>query len=234
MTDAGGLENSISVDTVDAARRRDPDAIVTVYRALSSAVYTYLLRQVRNPTAAEDLTAEVFCEVLAAIERFEGTPERLRAWVFRIARNTLIDHVRKESRRRHESIDEVAEVADLVEFRVDPEAETLALLEREQIIRMVRELPPDQRDVVLLRLVADLPLADVAYLLHKSVGAVKALQHRALRRLGRALGLEPERELQLVQAAEAIMDGAVLAVTDGQADAMNLKEAPGRGLSLPG
>jgi RNA polymerase sigma-70 factor (ECF subfamily) len=186
MTDVHPL---LTPTVIDDARRRDPDAIVAIYRTFSSPVYAYLMRQTRNPAWAEDLTGEVFLEVLGAIDRFDGSADGLKAWVFRIARNTLIDHFRKESRRRHESIDAAPELVDVAELRIDPEAEALSNVERDRIIGFVDDLPPDQREVVMLRIVADLPIAEVADIVGKTQGAVKALQHRAVRGLARRMGL---------------------------------------------
>lgn len=180
---------TLTPEIVAGAQRRDGDAIVALYRALSPAVYGYLVHQTRDESWAEDLTAEVFLEVLRAVERFVGTPEGLRAWVFRIAHNTLIDHFRKQSRRRHDSIEELIETDGLPASQAveDPEAQAMSHLERERILAFVYELPADQRDVVLLRLVADLPISEVASLLDKSPGAVKALQHRAIRALAKRI-----------------------------------------------
>lgn len=177
----------LSPDIVEGARRRDPQAMIAVYRSLSPSIFGYLLRQTRNPTWAEDLTAEVFCEVIEAVDRFEGTPGGFRAWIFRIARNTMLDHIRKESRRRHDSLDAAAAEGRLPEDAADPEADALERVERERILSLVDELSADQREVVVLRLVADLSVAEVARICDKTEGAVKALQHRAIRALATKL-----------------------------------------------
>lgn len=190
MTQPDSWQQHLTEDVVDGVRRGDPDAIVTVYRALSGPVYGYLLRQLRDPSWAQDLVADVFCQVLEGGSRFTGSPAGLRAWVFRIARNTLIDHVRKQSHRRHDSLENAAETGHLPahDSGADPEADALSNIERDRILAAVHELPADQKDVVLLRLVADLSIAHVAELLEKTPGAVKALQNRALRTLGSRLG----------------------------------------------
>jgi len=79
-----------------------------------------------------------------------------------------------------------------VEPGAGPESEAVSAVERERVIAFVHDLPPDQRDVVLLRLIAELPIAEVAALLGKSVGAVKALQNRALRGLARRMGTDAD------------------------------------------
>lgn len=199
-------EKLLTPALVDACVRRDPEGLVDLYKALGGPVYAYLLRQTRDAHWADDLTGEVFCEVIQAIERFTGTPDRLRAWVFRIARNTLIDHIRRESRRRHESLDVNPQMAERPEFRIDAESEAMANVGLDRILGFVHQLPPDQREVILLRLVSDLPLADVAYLVDKSVGAVKALQHRALKRLAREMGDERDTVRARLALVPALLD----------------------------
>lgn len=185
---------SVPIDptVVEALTRGDPDAIVEVYRAMAPAVRSYLLRQTRDATWADDLTAEVFLEVMRSVERFSGTPEGLRAWVFRIARNRVVDHFRRESHRRHDPLDRMPEGAEPAELHVDPESVAVSNVERERLLAIVDELPADQRDVIMLRVIGDLPIAEVASILGKSAGAVKSLQHRALRSLARRIGRELE------------------------------------------
>lgn len=183
MSAPAGEREEITQNLVDALRRGDEEAIVSVYRALSGPVYGYLLRQLRDPTWAQDLTADVFCEVLEGVDGFVGTPTGFRGWVFRIARNTMVDHFRRESYRRHGSLEAAAEAGRLPEGGEDPEARALDRLERDRVLALCDELSNDQREVLLLRLVADLPIAEVAKIVGKTPGAVKALQHRALRAL---------------------------------------------------
>ncbi len=168
---------------VDGVRRGDSDAVITAYRVLSGPVYGYLLNQTRDPTWSQDLTADVFLQVIEGAGRFEGSPSGFRAWVFRIARNSFIDHVRKESRRRHESVEAAEEAGRLPESSADPAHEALSRVETDRIIEIMEDLSSEQREVLLLRLVADLPIAEVAEIVGKTPGAVKALQHRALRSL---------------------------------------------------
>lgn len=183
MPDHAPERQELSQEVVDGVRRGDSDAVVTAYRVLSGPVYGYLLNQSRDPVWAQDLTADVFLEVMEGASRFQGPPSGFRAWVFRIARNSFIDHVRKESRRRHESVEAAEEAGRLPESSADPERDALSHVETERILEVMEDLSPDQREVLLLRLVADLPIAEVAEIVGKTPGAVKALQHRALRSL---------------------------------------------------
>ena len=181
----------LTPQTIAAARRRDPDALVELYRALSDPVYAYLLRNTRDPAWAADLTADVFVEVLTSISRFSGTPDGLRAWVFRIARNTMLDHFRKQSRRMHDRLEDAQEAGTLPPDHPDSlEDRVVSTVERDRILALVDTLSPDQREVVLLRLVADLSIADVARITGKTPGAVKALQRRGFQAIGRLVERE--------------------------------------------
>jgi RNA polymerase sigma-70 factor (ECF subfamily) len=146
-----------------------------VYRQLAPAVLGYLRAQrVAEP---EDLLGEVFLQVARDLPRFAGDDDALRRWVFTIAHHRLIDDRRRRARRPQMSDLEVPD-APSPEL---PDATDPALL------AALAQLTPDQREVVLLRFVGDLPLEIVAKMTKRRVGAVKALQHRALEQLGRIL-----------------------------------------------
>lgn len=151
-----------------------PDA-GEVYRVLAPAVLGYLRAQgAREP---EDLLGEVFVQVTRYLPRFRGDAADLRRWVFTIARHRLVDDRRRRARRPQIATTRVPDRE--VPPAPDPiDAELVAALE---------QLTPEQREVVVLRFVADLPLEAVADITGRNVGAVKALQHRALATLARIL-----------------------------------------------
>jgi len=147
----------------------------TAYRTLAPAVLGYL----RGQGAAEpdDLLSEVFLQVARSLPRYRGTDEDLRRWVFTIARNRLIDDRRR--RRARPAIDGSAVPDSPVIDDLEPvDPALLAALAR---------LTPEQREIVVLRFVADLSLDDVAKVTKRSIGAVKTMQHRALAQLARIL-----------------------------------------------
>lgn len=150
-----------------------------VYRSLAPAVLGYLRSQ-RVPDP-EDVLGEVFLHVAQRIARFRGDDADLRRWVFTITRRRVIDTWRRRSARPSVTVDALPDVA-MTEPAIDAADPAL--------IAAVAALTPDQRDVVLLRFVADLPLQDVARITCRPIGAVKALQHRGLAALGRLLGEE--------------------------------------------
>jgi RNA polymerase sigma-70 factor (ECF subfamily) len=146
-----------------------------IYRALAPAVLGYLRAQ-RAPDP-EDVLGEVFLQVARDLDRFSGDEHALRRWVFAIAHNRLLD-----ARRRHSRRPAVAD-RDVPERPVPPPADPVD----PGLIEALSTLTPDQREVIVLRFVADLSLEDVARITRRRAGAVKALQHRALESLSRVL-----------------------------------------------
>lgn len=147
-------------------------------------LYRWLAPQVTNFAAArgvedaEGLTNEVFLRVFRQIGTFEGDGDAFRSWIFAIARNQVIDAHRAASRRPRVT------GADVPEMAVDgADTQALRSLGHERVHRLLAVLSDDQRDVILLRMVADLSLAQVSTVIDKPVSAVKALQRRGLRRL---------------------------------------------------
>lgn len=138
----------------------------------------------RGAREPEDLASEVFIDLFAALPRFEGDAAALRGFLFSIAYRRLVDELRSRTRRgRSEELDEGS----------DPRRAPSAAEEAERrlgdaaALRMLDALPPDQRDVLTLRIVADLPIEQVARILGKRPDAVKQLQRRGLERLRRNL-----------------------------------------------
>jgi RNA polymerase sigma-70 factor (ECF subfamily) len=145
-----------------------------VFRALAAPVHGYL--RASGAYESEDLLGDVFVDVMRGLGRFDGDDDALRRWVFTIAHNRLIDDRRRGERRRRLALVAPATAVSQPEpFDVELES-------------ALAELTPDQRDVIVLRFVADLSLEAVASTTGRTVGAVKALQHRALAQLHRRLG----------------------------------------------
>lgn len=164
---------------------RVPD-LDALYRRLQPA----LLRHLTGAHAwqAEDIAADVWAEVVAALHRFEGDDDAFRAWLFTLARRRVIDSYRRAGRRHTDPLPEESEAAG-----DRPEEDVVARLSGEATIaRVHRLLPPDQARVVLLRVVYGLPVEQVAALTGKQPVNVRVIQHRALRRLAGRLG--PERQ----------------------------------------
>jgi RNA polymerase sigma-70 factor, ECF subfamily len=163
------------------ARRGVPRALEAIYRDLAPAVLGYLRGQgAREP---EDQTSEVFVGVVRGLGRFVGDERAFRSWVFAIAHRRLLDERRTLARRREEPVEPVR----LSGAVGDVEDEAAARLGDEWALRLLATLTADQRAVLLLRVLADLSVDEVASILGKRPGAVKALQRRGLASLARVL-----------------------------------------------
>jgi RNA polymerase sigma factor (sigma-70 family) len=154
--------------------QRDPAAFVHLYDRYVSAVYRYCLGRL-PVAAAEDATSIAFLNALRALDRFDQTRVGFRPWLFAIAHNAVIDQTRI---RRHEPIDELAIVdpADSLDDRV------VAIDQRQSMLRAIAQLPSDQQQAIQLRL-SSLTGPEIAEVMGRSHEAVRALQHRAIRRL---------------------------------------------------
>jgi RNA polymerase sigma-70 factor (ECF subfamily) len=167
------------------AQRGAPWAFTRIFTALSPVVTGYLRAQgAREP---EDLASEVFVAVLRNVRRFSGDEAGFRAWVFTIAHRRLLDERRSLGRRPPGA--SLTEAFDLPAAD-DVEAEVERSLAEDRVRALCDALAPDQRDVLLLRLVGRLTIDEVADALDKTPGAVKALQRRGFRALGRVLAIE--------------------------------------------
>jgi RNA polymerase sigma-70 factor, ECF subfamily len=165
----------------ERAREGDDDALRLLYLLYADNVYGYVLAIVRGEHDAEDITSEVFSRLPRALTRYKdpgpahgATP--FAAWLLRVARNAALDHLRAQRSVPRAEVHAVTEVAETPAF------ERLADLRA-----ALASLPPDQRQVMLMRLVAGMSPGEVALELGRSVDAVHALQHRARRRMRREL-----------------------------------------------
>lgn len=142
----------------------------------------------RSPAAGEDLTAETWISAARGLAGFEGDETKFRSWLFTIAHRRLVDHIRQRA-----GVPEPVDPASVTggEGGVEPEASVVESMSgREAALRITRVLPPDQAEVVLLRVLGELDVAQVAEIVGKRPGAVRALQHRALRKLKEEFSLE--------------------------------------------
>lgn len=171
--------------TLQAARKGSEWAWACIYRDLAPVVLGYLRAQ--RASEPDDLTGEVFLQVIRDIGRFEGTERDFRAWVFTIARHRLVDEGRRRSRRPVQLSGDVTLSADEA---ADVEMQVLRSDASDRVHRIIGQLAPDQRDVLLLRIVADLTVEEVARVVGRSAGAVKALQRRGLAAVGHVLSSE--------------------------------------------
>ncbi len=188
-----GRQRAVGPELTDAdlaaARRRDPAAVTRVYATFAPPLFRFFMAQVGNRHTAEDLTGAVFAAAIESLPGFRGPVEALGGWLFRIARHDLFDFRRRQARARFDPLDDVLDEAALAAGTADPEEMAIDRLEGKRVLKALEQLSPDQREVLLLRMAAGLTAPEVATALGKTTGAVRALQHRGLASLARALGL---------------------------------------------
>ncbi len=162
-------------------------ALEAIYLDLQPRLLRYL--GAIEPEFSEDLATETWLGLSRALPSFEGDEGSLRALLFTIARRRVLDHRRREARRRTVSTDP-ADIARLGPV-ADAEHEALDRVGTDWALARIATLPSDQAEVLVLRVIADLSVQEVATIVGKRPGAVRALQLRGLRRLARELSGEP-------------------------------------------
>jgi RNA polymerase sigma factor (sigma-70 family) len=161
---------------VDAARAGEPKGFDDLYRRLAPQVTGFA--RARGAADPEGICNEVFLRCFRKLSSFTGDDAAFRRWAFSITRNLLIDAHRRDQRRPDEIFRPPPEAASPA-----AETEALANLAEEDLSTLLAPLTEEQREVIVLRLIADLSLADTAEIVGRPVAAVKRLQARGLRRL---------------------------------------------------
>lgn len=168
---------------VESAQDGDVDAFAQLFRATLPIVFRNLYGRSGDRALSEDLASEAYLRAMRSLHRFEGRSQDFLAWILRIARNLFLDHVKSGRVRWEVVVDE----APITVSGLDPESEALASVEGDELRRALAKLTDDQQEVVYLRFLQGLSIAEVAEIIGKQEGAVKALQFRALRTLARIL-----------------------------------------------
>ncbi len=172
----------VNTEQIRRAQTGDTQIISALYERYHRGIYRYLYYQVGDQQNAEDLTSEVFLRMLRFMAGFHPPALMFQSWLFQIARNLAIDHYRKTSNREHLVLEE-----DMTASSLDLARTVEHNLTSESLRQALERLTEDQRDVIVMRFVVEMPLAQVAKTLHKSEDAVKGLQRRALLNLRRIL-----------------------------------------------
>lgn len=157
------------------AQSGDLTAIGELYSTYQQGVFRYLYYQVGDAETAEDLTAGVFESMIRALPRYRDQGVPFQAWLFRIARNAAMDSFRKAKMRKFVSLDETFHAGG-----ADPEAAAELLLTSAHLLGALKQLKKSQREVIVLRFVVEMPIAEVARVLGKREDAIKGLQRRGL------------------------------------------------------
>jgi RNA polymerase sigma-70 factor (ECF subfamily) len=168
--------------TLQAAQHGDEEAFARLWREFHPGLLRYL--RIKASPVAEDLAADIWVRVVRALPAFEGDEQGFRGWLFTTARNRLTDWYRSGERRT-----DVIEHASLVMLpalsNVEDEAAEHSATDR--AVALIGELPPDQAEAVMLRIVAGMDVARVADIMGRTPGSVRVLCHRGLRKLEQRL-----------------------------------------------
>jgi RNA polymerase sigma-70 factor (ECF subfamily) len=178
------VDEAALTELVARAQGGDAEAFAELFDHYHGPVYRFISSRVGRPSDAEDLTQTVFVKVLEALPRYEARGVPFGGWLFRLARNTVIDFVRTQ--RQHQDLEVIAARA-----HEDPPPDTVA--EQREQIEAVGEalgaLTDEQREVVALRFFAGLSAREAAVAMDKQEGTIRGLQFRAIGALRRQLGI---------------------------------------------
>ena len=168
--------------------RRDPRAFEALYRKYVAQVYSFALYELRDPHAAEDVTAQVFLRALAGLPRFreqvEPPDSSFRVWLFQIARNALSNERRRARRHPVSPLDLAAELP----ASDDPQAAVTGRSEVARAWAAIEQLPADRRRALVLRFVNEMSTSEIGRIMGKTDGATRVLIHRSLQAVARQLG----------------------------------------------
>lgn len=168
---------------VERAKQRDETAFAQIYESYFDKIYRYLVLKIGDRTEAEDLAQQVFLKVVQQIGSFNWRGAPFSAWLFRIAHNQMVDYLRQRNKRYFLPLSESIPSQD------DPQRTVENRLEMERVLKAAKKLTAAQQEVISLRFSADLSTREVARIMNKSEGAIKALQHSAIIALRKILAM---------------------------------------------
>lgn len=172
---------------LEQAKGGDREAIAAIYRDTAPMVIGYL--RASGAVEPEDVASDVFISVIGALWSFEGDETHFRSWILTITHRRMIDAIRRTWRRR-EHPTPVDELGERMLVLGDSESEAMSRLRSRGVLDALDELTEDQRSVLMLRVLADLTITDIAAILDKSETAVKALLRRGMSSLARLIARE--------------------------------------------
>ena len=162
------------------AAQLDTRALAEIYDCYSPGIYRYGMRLLGDMSLAEDCVSETFARFLKALQEQRGPRDHLQAYLYRIAHNWIVDFYRQH--------DETYELNEALRSGADlPEEAAAKRIRQKQVRKALQGLTPDQQNVVALKYLEDWCNEEIAQVLHKPIGAVKSIQHRALKSLQKLL-----------------------------------------------
>jgi RNA polymerase sigma-70 factor (ECF subfamily) len=169
---------------VQRAKQRDEAAFAQLYEEYFDKIYRYVTIRIGDKMEAEDITQQVFLNAIKAISSFKWKGVPFSAWLFRIAHNQAVDYLRKSKKRASVPLEE-----SLIASDSDPQGIFERKLNIERLISATKQLTPAQQEVISLRFAGEMSVAQVAKVMGRSEGAVKALQHSAVVALRKTLAV---------------------------------------------
>lgn len=159
------------------AMQGDQEAFGVLYERYVGRIYSYVYYRTGNHHDAEDLTARVFYRAIRNIRNYQDRGLPISAWLYRIAHNLLANWHRDQSRRTEIMLDESLDFS-----RVEEHPETTLLMneERERLLKIIRRLPPERQQLLILKFMERLSNAEIGQIMGRTEGAVKSLYHRTL------------------------------------------------------
>jgi RNA polymerase sigma-70 factor (ECF subfamily) len=181
-------ESAVTLALVQQAQAGDADAFGELYDRYVDLVYRYVYYRVGSAQVAEDLTSETFLRALRRISSFTWQGRDVGAWFVTIARNLIADHYKSSRQRLELTTEDVSTVTGAPRLVQDgPEDAVLESMQNKVLLQAVRRLNAEQQECIVLRFLQGLSVAETALAMNKNDGAIKALQYRAVRSLGRLL-----------------------------------------------
>jgi RNA polymerase sigma-70 factor (ECF subfamily) len=171
---------------VRATQDGNVDAFGELFDRYHDVVFRFVFYRLGDRGVAEDLTQETFVRAFRRISSVSYQGRDIGAWFVTIARNLVLDHVKSSRYRLEQATPEITEVAP-DQHRPGPESEVIAGATYEELLRCVAKLGDDQQECITLRFLQGLSVSETAHIMGRNEGAVKALQHRAVRRLAQLL-----------------------------------------------
>jgi RNA polymerase sigma-70 factor (ECF subfamily) len=179
-------DTAIAIGLVQRAQTGDAEAFGELYDKYVDQVYRYIYYRVASSQLAEDLTSETFLRALRRIGTFTWQGRDVGAWFVTIARNLIADHYKSGRYRLELTTDDVTESGS-APIQAGPENEVLEAMQNKVLLEAVKQLNAEQQECIVLRFLQGLSVAETAQVMGKNDGAIKALQYRAIRTLGRLL-----------------------------------------------
>jgi RNA polymerase sigma-70 factor (ECF subfamily) len=162
---------------LEKAQNGDQQAFALIYDHFSEKIYRFIYFRVGHKEIAEDVLSDTFVKGWQKITQI-NSPAALSAWLYQIAKNNIIDYYRIKK----ETID-LSEVENFLEDEVNSVDTTNLNIEQKQLLELVDELPDEQREVIKYKFFEDLENEEIAYIMNKSEGAIRVIQHRAINKL---------------------------------------------------